>query len=78
MDPYQAKLFGLYCLLLFVKLYCDYYEIKKGKVELACDCLSAVTKGLLNKNKPKVSEQNHNLLLAIFELRTTIPIDLVF
>ena len=24
MDPYQAKLFGLYCLLLLLKLYCDH------------------------------------------------------
>ena len=76
MYPYMAELFGIYCLLLFIKLYREFYEINSGKVELACDCLSAVTKSLMNDRLSKVSAKHHDLLLAIYELRTKSPITL--
>ena len=63
---------------MFIKLYCAHYEIETGKVELACNYLSAVTKGLRNKSRPKVSEQSHDLLLSIFELHTSSTITLEF
>ena len=44
MEAYRAELFKLYCLLLFINLYCDYYQIDNGEVEIACDCLGAISK----------------------------------
>ena len=78
MDPYQAELFGVYTLLLFIQLYCIHFKVNKGTIEIACDCLSAIEKGLLNDNRPKVSGRHHDMLIAIFDLRKSIKITLKF
>ena len=78
MEAYRAELFGLYCLLFFINLYCDYYQIDNGEVEIACNCLGSISKGLLNEDRPKVTQKHHDLLLAIFYLRQSSPITLKF
>ena len=78
MGLYQAELFGLYCFLIFIKLYCDYFKINSSMVGIAFGFLSAVTKSILNKERPKVLEKNHNLLLATFRLCMKMSIELEF
>ena len=78
MKAYQAELFGIYTLLLYVMLYCEYFEVSEGRIEIACDCLSAIEKSLWNKDRPKVSEKHHDVLIAIYELRMKIPVELKF
>ena len=78
MEAYRAELFGLYCILLFIKLYCQYFNIEKGVIEIACDCESTVKNALCNAYKPTVSPKHYNLLAAIFNLSSEIPITLKF
>ena len=46
MEAYRAELFRIYTLLLYVMLYCEYFEVSEGRIEIACDCLSAIEKSL--------------------------------
>jgi hypothetical protein len=43
-SPYRSELTGIYSIMIMVNRLCEFYDIKEGENELACDGLSALDK----------------------------------
>ena len=78
MSSYRAELFGIYMALNLVHLLCNQFHITDGAIEIGCDNIVAIQKGLAEQFYPSIQHNNFDLLWAIHSLRDKIPIDIYF
>ncbi len=71
-SPYRSELTGIYSILLMVNKLCQYYEIKDGEIELACDGLSAHDKAFSYVSILHVDDSNYRLL-GVIQYHGNIP-----
>ena len=57
-----------------IKIVCDYYKIKTGKITIACGNDSSLDKYIITSYRAKVSGKYFDLLWAAFDFRKTLPI----
>ena len=74
LDSYGSEAFGIVVLLNMIKIVCDYYNIKTGKIIIACDNDSSLDKCVITSYRAKVSDKYFDLLWAAHDLRKAVSI----
>jgi hypothetical protein len=64
-SPYRSELTGIYSIMIMVNRLCEFYDIKEGEIELACDGLSALDKCFSHVSVLHVDDPNYDLIGAI-------------
>ena len=77
LDSYGAESFGILVTLTAVRVVCDFYKIKSGKLILACDNDSSLDKCVQTKYRAKTSDKYFDLLWAVHDLRKHLRIKIV-
>ena len=74
MDAYRAEVYGIYCILLYIHTVCHKFNMTTGAITIACNCDSAQFRVLKYQHRPTTSHPNYDLLWAIHDLQSVIPI----
>ena len=74
LDSYGAESFGLVFVLTVVKIICDFYRIRSGKIVIACDNDSSLDKCIRTKYCAKPSDTYFDLLWTAFDIRKELKI----
>ena len=77
MDPYRSELHGIYCILLFVKYFCKYFDIKNGTIKIVCDCKGALHSALKWDERATTTCKHYDLIWSIYELRKEITVQII-
>lgn len=75
---YRAELFGIYLALQTTLLVCKHFEITDGAIEIGCDNVEAISKGLAELYFPIIQHKHFDLLWAINSLRQKLFISIAF
>ena len=75
---YRSELFGIYLVLLTVKVICEKYNILQGRLTIGCDNIGALDKGLREQFFPSVKHKHYDLIWAIHSLRHELSIEITF
>ena len=78
LDSYGSESFGLLVLMTAVKLICEYYKIKTGKITIACDNDSSLDKCVSTEYRAKTSDKYFDLLWATYDLRKSLKIKIQY
>jgi len=74
MDSYRCELVGIYCIMVIVQKFCEYYHISKGSIELGCDGLSAL-ESIFDKGDYLFHDiPSFDLISAILSLQRKSPL----
>jgi hypothetical protein len=74
MDSYRCELVGIYCIMVVVQKFCEYYHISKGSIELGCDGLSALESTFDKGDYLFHDIPSYDLISAILSLRRKSPL----
>ena len=77
LDSYGCEMFGIYCILLSVDIICGYYNIKSGRLRLACDNDSSLEMGTRIESNIKVDQKYFDLRRAVNILLKKIPLQII-
>ena len=77
MDPYRSKLHKIYCILLFVKYFCKYFDIKNGTIKVVCDCKGALHSALKWDERATTTCKHYDLIWSIYDLRKEITVQII-
>ena len=77
-NAYRSELLGLLGILDALKVTCDYCELKRGKLTMACDGISALEQIQREADKISCKWKQCDLISACIKLRQEIPIDICF
>ena len=73
-DSYSAELFGILIILLVCHHTCEYFNIDKGSLTIACDNDASLRQAIESVTRAKVSDPFFNLLWAAHEFRDSFNI----
>lgn len=77
LDSYRAESFGILVTLTVIRVICDFYRLKAGKVTLACDNDSSLDKCIQTIYRAKASDKSFDLLWAVHDLRKNLRIKII-
>ena len=78
LDSYGSEAFGLLVVLTTVKLVCQYYKVRTGKIIIACDNDSSLDKCIKTEYRAKLSDKYFDLLWTTFDIRKSLKIKIQY
>ena len=76
-DPYQAELYGIYCILLLLKYLCEGHNIKNRKSIVVCNCKGALQCTFEWTKQLNLGANHFDILWSIYQIRTSLPIETI-
>ena len=67
---------GIYCILICLKYICKYFNIKEGKLLIACNFLGALIQALIYNHRLTSHHPDFNILWSVFHLCNETPLEL--
>ena len=77
-SPYRSKLSGLFSIITIMDTVCQYHGIDMGRIELACDGLSALEQATYDSDIVNPKFPQFNLVLAICKAMQHSPLEWTF
>jgi len=74
-SAYQSELGGIFSIVVTIHNICNYYNISKGMIQIACDGLGPLTQCFAKYQNPSPSTVHFDLIMSIQNMIDKTPID---
>jgi len=74
-SAYQSELGGIFSIVATIHNICNYYNISKGMIQIACDGLGPLTQCFAKYQNPSPSTAHFDLIMSIQNMIDKTPID---
>lgn len=73
-DSYGSELFGIYCILVMVKIAIEYHDIESGSLTIACDNDASLLAGTAAVPETKIDPKYFDLIWEASDILRSLPI----
>ena len=77
LDSYGSESFALLVVLSVIKVVCNFYNIKRGHLEVACDSVSSLAKSIQSEYRAKVGDNFFDLLWSFYDIQSSLDFKFV-
>jgi hypothetical protein len=77
-NSYRSELAGIYGVITMVSVICSIYDLRSGKITIACDNITALSKSIADFTHPNIYNAEADLIYAIKNQISALPISIEF